>query len=312
MILNTGARTDTVQYFTKWLINRFREEYVLVRNPAFPKRVISYNLSPEYIDAVLFCSKNYEPILPYLSFILNRYRTYFYYTITAYEKDIEPGVPTIEKSINTLKKLSSIVGKKRVAWRYDPVFLLDKYNIEYHFKTFEMLAKELSPYIDRCIFSFVKVYKKLETSFPKLSGVALTDKIILARGLSDIAKRYGIILQTCGTLEDYKSLGINDSGCATPSFLGEANNCEFLDSNHKMIREGCRCIESHDIGAYDTCLNGCRYCYANSSHQRAIKNYQFHNPLSPLILGELKSDDIVTEGKQKSLLKFDSVQPTLF
>lgn len=39
MILNTGARTDTVQYYTPWLLKRFEEGYVLARNPLFPNKV---------------------------------------------------------------------------------------------------------------------------------------------------------------------------------------------------------------------------------------------------------------------------------
>ena len=39
MIVNTGARTDTVQYYTDWLLRRFAEGYVLSRNPLFPGKV---------------------------------------------------------------------------------------------------------------------------------------------------------------------------------------------------------------------------------------------------------------------------------
>ena len=136
MILNTGARTDTVQYFSEWLLKRFAEGYVYARNPLFPKKVTRYDLSPDKIDAVLFCSKNYAPILPHLHKITDNYRTYFHYTITAYGKDIEPGVPDIDESIKTLTELEKIVGKKKIAWRYDPVLLTDKYSVERHIDTF--------------------------------------------------------------------------------------------------------------------------------------------------------------------------------
>lgn len=102
MILNTGARTDTVQYYSEWLLRRFQEGFVYTRNPFYPKTVIKYELSPQKIDAVLFCSKNYAPILPRLHEITDKYRTYFYYTITAYGKDVEPGVPSVDESIKTL------------------------------------------------------------------------------------------------------------------------------------------------------------------------------------------------------------------
>lgn len=77
MILNTGARTDTVQYFSDWLFRRFKEGYVCARNPLFPNKVIRYELSPEKIDAVLFCSKNYAPALSRLHEITDKYRTIF-------------------------------------------------------------------------------------------------------------------------------------------------------------------------------------------------------------------------------------------
>ena len=126
MIINTGGRTDTVQYYTKWLLKRFEEGYVLSRNPLFPKKVTRYELTPDKVDCVVFCSKNYDPILPRLHEIADCFSAYFHYTITAYGKDIEPGVPTIEKSLETLKQLSAMVGKQRVAWRTCPTGLQGK------------------------------------------------------------------------------------------------------------------------------------------------------------------------------------------
>ena len=92
MIINTGARTDTVQYYTDWLLNRFHEGYVLTRNPLFPNKVNRYQLTPDKVDCVVFCSKNYKPILPRLQEITDKFHTYFHYTITAYKKDTEPEI----------------------------------------------------------------------------------------------------------------------------------------------------------------------------------------------------------------------------
>ena len=136
MIINTGGRTDTVQYFTDWLLNRFAEGYALSRNPLFPDKVTRWELDPEVVDCVVFCSKNYRPILPRIREITDRFRTYCFYTITAYGRDVEPGVPGIEESMETLAELASIVGRKRVAWRYDPVLLTKTYTIERHKETF--------------------------------------------------------------------------------------------------------------------------------------------------------------------------------
>ncbi len=303
MIINTGGRTDTVQYYTEWLLKRFAEGYVLSRNPLFPNKVSRYELTPDKVDCVVFCSKNYEPILSRLHEITDRFPTYFHYTITAYGKEIEPGVPGIEKSMDTLVKLSEKVGKQRIAWRYDPVLLTEKYTVSYHLQTFERMARTLSGYVDRCIFSFVETYKKLEINMPELLPLSEGEKESLAQAFGKIAAKYKMTVQTCGTNADYTKYGINPSGCMTLDILGRANGMEFKDLKHKGMREGCHCIESRDIGAYDTCLNGCKYCYANKNPRKAFDNYKFHDPNSPLLLGKVKETDAVKESEQRSFIK---------
>jgi hypothetical protein len=221
--------------------------------------------------------------------------------------DIEPGVPSIEDSISTLKKLSDIVGKKRVVWRYDPVLLTEKYTIQLHLDTFEKMAKEITPYVDRCIFSFVEMYKKLETNMPELIPMTEDDKNVLAKGLGEIAAKYGLYIQTCGTNGDYSRYGIHPSGCMTLEILGNANDIGFKNLKHKGMRQGCHCMESRDIGAYDTCMNGCKYCYANKKPEKAFENYKYHNPDSPLLLGNIKETDTIQQGTQKSYLQKDKV-----
>lgn len=302
MIINTGGRTDIVQYYTDWLLRRFSEGYVLTRNPLFPNKVSRYELTPDKVDCVVFCSKNYKPILPRLHEITNRFYTYFYYTITAYDKEIEPGVPSIEESMQTLFELSEIAGKQRVAWRYDPVLLTKEYTVQRHIETFDKMAEILAPYIDRCIFSFVEMYKKLEVNMPELIPLSIQNMEDLAHGLGSAAKKNGIYIQTCGTNEDYTRYGIHASGCMTLDILGKANGILFKNLKHKGMRKGCHCIESRDIGAYDTCLNGCKYCYANKNPHKAFENYKYHDPFSPLLLGHVKSDDTILEGVQKSFL----------
>lgn len=303
MIINTGGRTDTVQYYTEWLLNRFSEGYVLSRNPLFPNKVTRYELTPDKVDCVVFCSKNYEPILPRLHEITDRFHTYFHYTITAYGKDIEPGVPGIEESMETLMKLSRLVGRERVAWRYDPVLLTEKYTIQRHLETFEHMAGTLALYIDRCIFGFVEMYKKLESNMPELIPLSEQDKDVLAQGLGNIAGKHGIVIQTCGINGDFTSYGIHSLGCMTLDIFGKANHIAFRNLKHKGVRQGCQCIESRDIGAYNTCINGCKYCYANKNPQNALGNYKDHDKASPLLLGVVKPNDIITQGVQKSFLE---------
>ncbi len=305
MIINTGGRTDTVQYYTQWLLRRFAEGYVLARNPLFPNKVTRYELDPSVVDCVVFCSKDYAPILPRLDEITRRFRTYFYYTITAYGRDVEPGVPGIGRSMETLIALSRQVGRQRVAWRYDPVLLTRTYTVERHLATFERMCAALAPHIDRCIFSFVEMYRKVEENMPEIIPLSAEDMDALARGMGAIAAKYGVHLQTCGTDADYARFGIHSSGCMTLDILGRANGVAFRNLKHRGMRRGCHCIESRDIGAYDTCLNGCKYCYANRNPRRAFDNFKDHDPDSPLLLGHVMPGDVIQQGVQKSFLRRD-------
>ena len=148
--------------------------------------------------------------------------------------------------------------------------------------------EKLAPYIDRCIFSFVEMYRRLENNIPELIPMTEADKERLAEGLGRIARKYAIRIQTCGTNGDYGRYGIHSSGCATLEILGTANHCTFREIKHKGLREGCHCIESRDLGAYDTCLNGCKYCYAIRIQKRRLKIFNIVIPIPPFCSGKSK------------------------
>lgn len=306
MILNISGRTDIINYYSDWMFKRFAAGYVLSRNSLFPNSVRRYELSPDKIDCLIFGSKNYAPVLERIHEITERFNTYFYYTITAYGKDLEPGIPDIDTSMNTLLALADIVGAQRVAWRYDPILLTESYTVARHLATFEHMAKRLAGRIDRCIFSFVEMYRKHETNLPELITITAAEMDEIARGIGGIATKYGLILQTCGPEENYARYGIHTSDCVTLDILGQANGLQFRDIKHKGFRKGCHCIESRDMGALNSCLNGCKYCYANKNAQLPRENYLLHDPDSPLLIGHLKPTDRLEPGLQKTFLKSEA------
>jgi hypothetical protein len=277
----------------------------------FPNKVTRYELNPSCVDCLVFCSKDYRPILPYIGKIAETFPIYCHYTITAYGRDVEPGVPSISQSIETLIELSKIVGREKIAWRYDPVLLTESYTIERHLETFSQMAKQITPWVSRCIFSFVEMYKKLKTNMPEIILLTPEDKQRLAQGMGAIAEENGLWLQTCATDENFEQFGIHASGCMTLEILGAANGLEFRKLKHKGMRKGCHCIESRGLGSYDTCPNGCKYCYANKSMDKVRENLPLHDPESPLLIGHLKPTDILQQGSCKSLLA-KKHQPTLF
>lgn len=303
MIVNVGGRTDIVNYYSEWLMNRIKEGYAYSRNPLFQNNVSKISLKPQDVDCLMFCSKNYKPMLKYMKELNEKFRIICHYTITAYGKDVEPNVPDIDESINTLIELSKIVGKEKVIWRYDPILLTKKYTIEKHIGTFKYMAKTISPYVQRCIFSFVEMYKKLEYNMPEIILLTAEDKIKIAKELGRIAKENNLYIQTCGTDESYESYGIHLSGCTTSEILEKANNVKYKNIKAKGMRKGCQCIPSRDIGAYDTCLNGCKYCYANKRPNLARENVKLHDKNSPLLIGNIKKTDKITISKPESFIK---------
>ena len=310
MIINVGGRTDIVNYYTPWLLNRLEEGYAYSRNPFARENVYKLSLKSEDVDCLLFCSKNYQPILKHIGDIDEKYNILCNYTITAYGKDIEPKVPSINQSIKTLKRLSDIVGVNKILWRYDPILLSEKYTVEKHLETFEYMAEKISPFVYRCIFSFVDMYKKVEENMPEIIPFTDEDKVKLLKGIGEISKKYNLYTQTCATNESYERYGIHAAGCTTREILEQAHNVVYKNVKGTGIRENCHCIPSRDIGAYNSCLSECKYCYANRKPDIPKKVIKMHDEKSPLLLGQLKENDRLIGTKIISYI--EPKQTTLF
>ena len=313
MIINTSERTDTVNYYTEWLLNRFKDGFCYVKNPMYGNQITRYELNPDVVDCVLFCSKNYAPILDRFHEIYDKFHIFCYYTITAFDSDMEPNVPSIDDSIDTLIKLSKMVGSRRVAWRFDPILLTQKYTKEYLISEFEYIASKINKYIAFAEFSFIDLYDHITDRIPDLLMLTDDDKYDIAKSLSEIAKKYNIHLQTCGKAPDYSALGIGKSACVTPQILEMANpDIQFKHIKCNGIREGCGCMSRRDIGEYNTCLNGCKYCYANTKTDQILPNYKAHDKNSPILIGHVDPNAKITQAEQKSLLVTPNNQTSFF
>lgn len=310
MIINVGGRTDIVNYYTPWLLNRLEEGYAYSRNPFARENVYKLSLRPEDVDCLLFCSKNYQPILKHIAGIDEKYNILCNYTITAYGKDIEPKVPSINQSIKTLKRLSDIVGSNKILWRYDPILLTEKYTVEKHLETFEYMAEAIAPLVYRCIFSFVDMYKKVEENMSEIIPFTEKDKVMLLKGIGEISERYNLYTQSCATNENYEKYGIHAAGCTTQEILQQAHNVVYKSVKGTGIRENCHCIPSRDIGDYNSCLSECKYCYANRKPDIPKKVIKLHDEKSPLLLGHLKENDKLIDTE---LIRYiEPKQTTLF
>ena len=214
MIIQTGSRTDIPAFYSRWFLNRLEEGYVMVRNPYNPSAVTRYDLNPEVVDMILFCTKNPAPMLPHMD-KLKDYGQFWFVTLTPYGKDIEPNMPDKRNIIKSFKELSDIVGPDAVTWRYDPILVDENYTVERHLTAFETIARELSGYTRECVISFVDLYKKVQRNYPELKAVTYKDRLKLGAHMKEIADHFGMNLKTCGEGDELAPYGANCSGCMT-------------------------------------------------------------------------------------------------
>ena len=292
MILNVSGRTDIVAFYSKWFLNRYKEGYVDVRNP-FNKKLVS-RIYFKDVDAIMFCTKNPIPILKKIQNI--KKPIIFHVTLTPYKEDIEPNVPNKKKIIEAIKELSNILGKDRVVVRYDPIFISDKYNIEYHKKAFDKLCTLLKDDVEKIIISFIDDYKNVRKNKKYLKIKELTEEDYKQIGLSfsKSAKRNNMTVQTCFEKRNLTEYGLIKGECLSHELAYQLTGKKYPSGK---VRKGnlCNCVQMVDIGAYNSCNHLCKYCYANFDEKQIENNRRKHHPNSSLLIGELEEDDIIKE-----------------
>lgn len=302
MIINTGNRTDIPAYYSEWFYNRIKEGYVMARNPYNPEQILKYQLRPDIVDVLCFCTKNPEPMFERINEI-KEFGQFWFVTITPYGSDIEPNVPKKEKVMDSFSKLSEIVGIDAVSWRYDPIFISEEYTLNFHIKCFEYMAKKLSGVTRQCVISFIDLYAKTKRNFPKVREVSWEEQRIIAKEFVKIGKRYDIKIRACCERKNLEEYGIDVSGCMTKSVLEKAIQCTLdVPKSQKSSRTECNCLLGNDIGMYNTCGHACVYCYANYERRAVMRNKKFHDPNSPFLLGGFQENDKIKEVKQVSWL----------
>lgn len=291
MILNVSSRTDIIAFYEKWLIKRVEAGFVDVRNPFNLKLVNRINFSD--VDLILFCTKNPIPILNDLNKIKIPYL--FQITITPYKRDIEPNVPSKKEVIEAVKKISQTIGKENVSVRYDPIFLSEKYNIDYHIKAFKKLCMLLNGYIETIIMSFLDEYKNVLKNKNVLQYRKFTeeDYKIIGKNFSKIAKLNNMKVQTCFEDRNLTEYGFTKGECLSHELAYRLTGKKYKSWKARK----CNCVEMVDIGVYNSCKHFCKYCYANYDEKIVNNNFKNHDVNSSLLIGNVKNDDIIKTRK---------------
>jgi DNA repair photolyase len=261
-------------------------------------QVSKINLDPDIVDCIVFWSKNPKPMLSKLQ-SLKEYAYYFQFTLNPYDRDIEARLPCKKEILETFKKLSDIIGPQRVIWRYDPVLLNDKYSVLYHIDKFYEFAIKLKGYTEKVTFGFIDFYKKITENIKSVGINEITneEKNIIADNFSRIAGENNLLIDTCAEDIDLSKYNITHAKCIDDRLIAKIIGHNFIAKKDKHQRLECGCIGSIDIGEYNSCSNGCVYCYANYSRNIVMDNLKKHNKISPLLIGKINDTDIINERK---------------
>jgi hypothetical protein len=87
-------------------------------------------------------------------------------------------------------------------------------------------------------------------------------KLELAFSLVEIGRTHGMQLTICSQSTYSRANGVQRSKMYRCSKNAQNFRINDFPAKLKGNREDCGCYESKDIGDYDTCPQGCVYCYA--------------------------------------------------
>ena len=295
MILFASGRTDIPAFYSNWFINRVKAGFVDVRNPFNQNLISRINFSD--VDLIMFCSKNPLPMIDKLKML--RVPVLFHVTITPYSKDVEPNIPDKRLIIEGVKKLSLVLGIDNVVLRYDPIFLSDKYNVDYHIRAFDKLCKNLNGYVNKIIVSFMDEYKNVRSNKNILKYRAFTreDYKKIGEAFSKSAMDNGMSVQTCFEDEDLTEYGFVKGECLSHELAYILTGKKFKSSNVRKEKK-CECVQMVDIGDYNSCMHMCKYCYANYDEKAVSSNFERHDDNSSLLIGSIQSDDVIKARKK--------------
>lgn len=294
MILSASRRTDIPCYYSEWFINRLKEGYVLTRNPMNHSQVSKIELSPDIIDCIVFWTKDAKNIMPYLKILESmKYNYCFQFTITPYGRNIEKNLREKAEIEDTFIALSNAIGKDRVSWRYDPIILNEDLTINYHKDKFERLCDKLYKNTGSVTISFVDLYKKLKTNIVRT--ICEIEMAELGEFIGQTAKKYGLTAKACCEKMDLTAFGIEKASCIDCTVIEKICGYKLDIKTDKNQRENCGCAESIDVGTYNTCKNGCVYCYANHCENSVEANMKMHNSNSEMLNDALKAGEKVKD-----------------
>ncbi len=239
VIVSASYRTDIPAFYAEWLMRRLRAGYCRVANP-YGGGTYEVALTPEVVDGFVFWTRNMRPLMADLDEIRRVAPFVAQFTLTGYPRALESSVIAVPEAVAQLRELRRRFGPRAAVWRRRN---LDRAGRRHGFAWHDPPPDE--------------------------------KQALLAR-LAGIAAEHGLAPTLCSQPELLVP-GLGEAHCIDAERLSEVAQ-QPIAARENGNRPGCRCAQSRDIGAYDSCPHGCVYCYAVADRDRAVASFRVHDP----------------------------------
>lgn len=287
-VISASRRTDIPAFYTPWLLNRLKEGFALYKHP-FTGKTFRVSLKSEDVHSIVFWSRDYAKLIPHLKELQEKgYRFYFQFTMTGHPRILDPNVISPEEAILQFRNLSRIFSPDHLQWRFDPLIITDVTPVEQLLLTFTDLAGKLKGAIRRCTISFAHFYGKVRRNLKVLEQergvkhheIPDEEKYEIAQRVAEIASDHDMKVYSCCCPNLVGGL-VHQAHCIDQEILRALFPDRTSRGKVTPTRKGCGCFSSRDIGAYNTCPQGCIYCYANTNPAIGVKSLENHQHTSP-------------------------------
>lgn len=261
VIVSASRRTDLPAFHAEWFASCLSRGIAEYRNP-YSGKPAAVSLSRDRVAAFIFWTRDPRPFLPVLSRIEREgYRSVFHFTVTGLPREIEPFVPPFAETVPAFRRLSDLLGPRRVLWRFDP--LLPGEDAEGMVARFDRVSKALAGLSTRCTVSIAHPYRKSLRATRHLPGIweASAELGSAAERIAALGRERGFAMLSCCT-PLFAKRGIPPGACVDGGYLRDLFPGTDIPLSPSPVRPGCLCHSSRDIGSYHTCRHGCLYCYA--------------------------------------------------
>ena len=300
MIVSASRRTDIPAFYGEWFMNRLRAGYAVARNPMNPRQLRRVSLRPGDVDACVFWSKDFRPLLAHIGEIRDAFPIAVHHTLTPYSAPLEPRLTDKRAIVEGMCTLSRAIGPDCLVWRYDPIVLSDALTPRMAHKG--VRNGHAGCWAARRGAALSALCSCTRACAALWNGCAACPRPMrCARWPANWRKSpraHDIVLTSCCAPEELDLTGVKREACISAALIHAATGHAPNPRRDPGQRKGCLCLPSVDIGAYHCCPHMCAYCYANWSAAAVERNFARHDPLGEELLPPVEPprQDLIGKG----------------